>query len=376
MTGFDRWHAELCARLTAEGIDIAPLAMVRPIAEVLARDAAQPEFSLLLRDYLEQVVTSGRVAQGRAMLDRHAALFERIEVRFGVPRTILAAIWGIETGYGASRGDVPLLAALATLAHDGRRRAFFEGELRAALWMIAKHGADPALLGSWAGASGHMQFMPSSVLAHAVDFDGDGRADLWADDPTDALASAAAYLAGNGWRAGGLVLTGARRRAPGFDAGLAGRDHAPRTIGAWRALGADAGEGRPEEEAALILPAGHRGPAFLWGGNAAALARYNASESYVIAVALLAGRLAGGTAPHLAWPEGDRAPGRVERREAQELLASLGHDPGAADGIVGPNTVRALREWQRRAGLVADGYLSAEMLEALKGKGRPRGRPF
>lgn len=362
--GFADWLAAFRQRAAAEGLETEALDDLAPLPEVLAKDRAQAEFSLTVRDYLARAVSAARISAGRAALGRHAALFDRIEARFAVPRTILAAIWGIETSFGENRGQVPLLAAVATLAHDGRRAAFFQAELMAALRMAERAGVDGAALrGSWAGASGHMQFMPSSVLAHAVDFDGDGRTDLWGDDPADALASAAAFLVAQGWQAGQPPLARARL-ASSFDPGDSGRlFRLP--LADWQARGALAEGLAPGGEAALILPAGVAGPAFFWGANADVLARYNGSESYVLAVALLADRLGGAPAPDLLWPD-ERALSLDEKREVQARLAALGHDPGGADGRIGPNTVRALKAWQRAAGLPADGHANPALLERLR----------
>ena len=367
--GFADWLAGFRGRALAHGIRAAhldsALAPVRPLPQVLEKDRAQTEFTLTVRDYLARVITPARIAAGLVALETHRGLFDRIEARFPVPRTILAAIWGVETSYGANRGGVALIAALATLAHDGRRAAFFEAELLAALDLAARCGLAPsALHGSWAGASGHMQFMPSSALAHGVDFDGDGRVDLLSDDPADALASAAAYLRHFGWQPGQAAIAVARL-SPGFDVALAGRDRSMEAAG-WQARGAVPDRGPPSGELSLILPAGAAGPALFWGANATVLARYNGSESYVVAVALLADRLSGAPDPDLAWPEGDRALSLAEKRELQIGLAALGHDPGAADGRIGPNTIRALKGWQMATGLAPDGYASAAMLDHLR----------
>lgn len=372
MMDWPDWLANMRGKLRAAGLDDAALAALLPLPEVLEKDRAQAEFTLTMQDYLARVVTEARIAPGRAMLGVHAGLLDRIERAYGVGRHILVAIWGVETHYGAMRGDVPLIAALATLAHDRRRADFFEGELWAALRMAAQAGIDPASLrGSWAGASGHVQFMPSSVLTHGVDFDGDGRIDLWGEDPGDALASAAAYLAGHGWTAGREVFSEATLGA-GFDHGSSGKDHL-RPIAYWQGAGVIPDNTEwldPVEQASLVLPAGAAGPAFLWRSNARVLARYNASDSYVAAVAILAERLQGLPERDLVWPKMDRTLNRSEMQALQLALAARGHDPGAADGRMGPNTARALKDWQRSGGLVADGYANADMLARLTAKAR------
>lgn len=366
------WLADMRGQVRAAGLDDAALTGLLPLADVLEKDRAQAEFTLTMRDYLARVVTGARIAQGRGMLGANADLLDRIERAYGVGRHILVAIWGIETGYGAMRGDVDLIAALATLAHDGRRAGFFTGELFAALRMGDGTRVDPARLrGSWAGASGHMQFMPSSVLAYGVDFDGDGRIDLWGDDPCDALASAAAYLAGQGWTAGRGAFSEATVGA-GFDVGSSGKDHL-RTVAEWQAAGVQPDDRErldPDERASLLLPAGAAGPALLWRDNARVLARYNASDSYVMAVATLAEQLQGLPPRDLVWPAGDRALSAGEIRTLQRALRDAGHDPGAADGRMGPNSARALKDWQRATGLAADGHASAAVLALLIGSAR------
>lgn len=368
---FANWCATFHQRALAVGIApaaAAALLTLRPLPEALAKDRAQTEFTLTLGDYLDRVLTPARITEGRAALARHASLFARIKGRFGVEPALLAAIWGIETSYGQNRGTLRLLPALATLAHDGRRAAFFEGECLAALRLAAHCGFDPAqLTGSWAGASGHMQFMPSSILAHALDFDGDGRIDLWSDDPADALASAAAYLAHHGWQAGQPALTLAHLPA-GFDPAQTGKDHL-RPLADWRADGLTFDQTGANHPAALLLPAGINGPAFLWHHNARCLLRYNAADAYVLAVARLADHLAGHTPPALVWPEDDRALTLAERINLQEGLTAAGFDTGPADGRIGPNTVQALKGWQKANGLPADGHASAALLDRLGQKG-------
>lgn len=368
---FAGWCATFHQRALSEGIapaTAAALMGLHPIPEVLAKDRAQTEFTLTLRDYLERVLTPARITEGRAALARHARLFARIADRFGVEPAILAAIWGIETSYGQNRGTLRLLPALATLAHDGRRAAFFAGECLTALRLADHCGIDPArLTGSWAGASGHMQFMPSSILAHALDFDGDGRIDLWSDDPADALASAAAYLAHHGWQPGQPALTLARLPA-GFDPAHTGKDHL-RPLSDWRTAGLTFDHTGANQPAALLLPAGIHGPAFLWHDNARCLLRYNAADAYVLAVARLADHLAGRTPPQLVWPEADRALTLAERITLQQGLTAAGFDTGPADGRIGPNTVRALKNWQKANGLPADGHASPAILGRLLQQG-------
>ena len=337
-------------------------------AVAISRDRNQAEFSHTVWDYLDSAVSERRLANGRAALAEHAALLQRIEARYGVDRHVVLAVWGMESSYGTHRGDHALIGALATLAHDGRRGVFFEEQLIAALKIVQQRDVEPsAMTGSWAGAMGHTQFIPTSYLAFAVDFTGDGKRDIWSDDPTDALASTAAYLAKSGWQSG--QPWGVEVMLPeGFDYAASGKT-IRRTAAEWQALGLMTAEGAalPDHgEGALLLPGGARGAAFLIYQNFRAISRYNAADAYVIGVGHLADRLKGGPPIRAEWPRGERALLSAERIEMQELLTRAGYDTQGADGMVGPNTVKALRAWQRSVGLVADGYASPGVLERLR----------
>lgn len=340
------------------------LAEARFLPAVIERDRHQPEFARTIWDYLDAAVSPTRIARGIAALQQHAALLEEIEARYRVDSAVLVAIWGLESDFGANRGDIPTIAALATLACNGRRAALFERELIAALRIVQTEGI-PAntLIGSWAGAMGHTQFMPSSYLTHAVAFRTPGRRDIWGADPADALASTAAYLAHFGWEQAArwaveVLLTKA------FAVDLAGTT---RPAPEWQSLGVQAVQGAlPDRPARLLLPAGARGPALLACANFGVLARYNAADAYVIAVGHLADRISGGAAFHTPWPRDLRGLSAAERREIQQRLTAAGHDTGGIDGLLGPRTHAALRSFQRSAGLVPDGFPSTEMLEALR----------
>jgi membrane-bound lytic murein transglycosylase B len=298
-------------------------------------------------------------------LRQQAATLARLDARYGVPGEILTAIWGIETSYGANRGSTPILATLATLAKDGRRAAFFEGELIAALRMVQDGAVSPPrFTGSWAGAFGHTQFMPSSYARYAVSADGAGRADVWADDPADALASTANYLARRGWKAG-QPWAREVRLPNGFDLNLTGqrRDAADWAMAGLAAVTTDS---LPAGPARLILPGGADGPAFLAYANYDVLKEYNISDAYVLAVGHLSDRLRGGPPLQADWPRGDRALTLAERMEVQRLLAAQGYDTGGIDGRHGPATIAAMQNWQRATGLPADGYINAAMLQRLR----------
>ncbi len=370
--GFAQWTQEFRSRALAQGVSPATFdrafRSVSYDASIIARDRNHSEFTKSVWDYLDGAVADSRIANGRAGLARHAAVLERIEARYGVDKEIVVAVWGLESSFGGYRGSTPIIPALATLAFDGRRGPFFEAELIAALKIVQAGDVAPeGMVGSWAGAMGHTQFMPTSYLDYAVDFTGDGRRDIWSDDPTDALASTAAYLARMGWQRGqpwGLEV----RLPPDFNLGLIGKG-TTRSTGDWAAMGVApaAGGALPGMgPSSILLPAGVRGPAFLIGPNFAAISRYNASDSYVIGVGHLADRLAGKGPFQQGWPRSDRALSTEERRELQQLLTRRGFDTGGTDGKIGTNTLSALRAWQASVGMAPDGYASVEVLQRLR----------
>ncbi|MFN4156826.1 MAG: lytic murein transglycosylase [Gemmobacter sp.] len=369
--GLAGWVADFRTRAMAAGI--APSTFDRAMtglaynADVIRRDRNQGEFTRTVWDYLDRAVSEERIAAGRTALQRHAALFDRIEAQYGVEREVVAALWGLESAYGTFRGDVPTLEALATLAYDGRRAAFFEGELIAALRILQDgHTTPDRMRGSWAGAMGHTQFMPTSFLALAVDFTGNGRRDVWGDDPADALASAAAYLAHHGWTKG--MPWGAEVRLPeGFDFGETG-ERVVRPVADWRSAGVRLWDGADLPDhgpGSVLLPAGHRGAAFLIWRNFRVIERYNPADAYVIAIGHLSDRLRGGPAIAGPWPREDRALTRPERVTLQERLTAAGFDTKGVDGRIGPNTIAAIRGFQRARGLVPDGYADPGLLARL-----------
>ncbi|NUB44679.1 lytic murein transglycosylase [Fertoebacter nigrum] len=370
--GLEAWLAAFRPRAIAEGV--SPAVLDRALQgvtydpEVIRRDRNQAEFTRTIWDYLDSAASDSRIANGQAALARHAGLLDAIEARYGVPKEVVVAVWGLESSYGTNRGDMPLVRSLATLAFDGRRGAFFEEQLLAAL-KILQSGDVTAdrLTGSWAGAMGHTQFIPTSYLAFAVDFTGDGRRDIWSDDPADALASTAAYLAASGWMTGqpwGVEVT----LPHDFDYAQSGK-RVQKPVAYWQAQGlrrADGGDLPGQGPASVLLPGGARGAAFLIFGNFRAIARYNSADAYVLGVGHLADRLAGGTPIRAVWPREDRALLEAERVELQQRLTAAGFDTGVADGKVGPNTIAALQAWQRAQGLPADGYASIAILKRLR----------
>ncbi|MBC7392945.1 MAG: lytic murein transglycosylase, partial [Variovorax sp.] len=287
--------------------------------------------------------------------------------RYGVPATIVVAIWGMESNYGANTGDVSTLDALATLGFEGRRADWARGQLLAALKIVQSGDIDRAhMIGSWAGAMGQTQFLPSSFLDYAVDADGDGRRDLWSS-LADVMASTANFLARSGWQAvqpWGVEV----RLPPGFDAGRAD-DRVRQPAHQWAAEGVQAMDGAalPDlADATVLQPAGVRGPAFLVGANFRAILRYNNSTSYALAVGLLAQGLAGGPGVQAPWPRDLRALTRSQLRALQTALNERGFDSGSPDGLMGSATRDALRRFQRSVDSVADGYPTLELLERLQ----------
>jgi membrane-bound lytic murein transglycosylase B len=368
---FRAWQRDFRQRALAAGISPGTLDAafvgVGVNARVLELDRFQPEFVRPIWEYLDSAVSETRIANGRRLGAEKAADLARIEAQFGVEREVVLAIWGLESAFGANYGNIPVVESLATLAYDGRRREFGEEQLLAALRILQAGDITPArMVGSWAGAMGHTQFIPTSFEAYAVDFTGDGRRDLWAPDALDALASTANYLARFGWQRG--APWGVEVRLPaGFDYGLA--DDRPRTAAFWNERGVRRADGQPLADhgaAALILPAGARGPAFVTYPNFRVIRRYNNATSYALAVGHLANRIAGGGPFAGDWPRDERALSRSEKEEMQRMLTALGFDTQGTDGVVGPNTRAAIRAFQARQGLPADGNDSAALLDALR----------
>jgi len=367
---FERWIDGFRTRAMAQGIETRifdrAFSGISYNEDSLRRDAHQPEFSRPIWAYLDSAVSDTRIETGRAMLREHASLLAAIEARYNVEREVVVAIWGLESSYGRLRGTTPIIETLATLSYEGRRTAFFEEQLVAALRILQSGDVAPRdMVGSWAGAMGHTQFIPTSYLDYAVDFNGDGRRDIWADDPTDALASAAAYLARFGWTQGQPALVEVRLPR-GFDTQQAGQT---RSVQEWAAAGLQAQPGNrmpASGEATLMFPAGANGPALLTFGNFRVIKRYNNADAYAIAIAHLADRLRGGGEFAGAWPRDDRPLNADEREELQRVLARSGHYSGEIDGRVGSGTLGALREWQAENGMAPDGYVSLALLQRMR----------
>lgn len=369
---FQRWIIGFRPRARAAGIhDKTFDAAFRDVTfnqEVIARDRSQSEFTKTIGQYLDSAVSDKRLSNGKQALRDQARTLRAIESRFGVEKEVVAAVWGLESAYGEFRGDHNVIEALATLAYDGRRGAFFEGQLIDALKILQDGDTAPRrMTGSWAGAMGHTQFIPSSYRAFAVDFTGDGKRDIWSDNPADALASTAAYLSRHGWVKG--QPWGVEVRLPdGFDYAMA-KKSIRKMPSEWARLGVTDVQGRPVRDygaASVFVPMGHRGAAFLIFKNFGVIARYNSADAYVVGVGHLSDRLAGARPLSSSWPSDDRALNREERTEMQKLLSKRGFDTGGVDGLIGPKTQDAIRAYQRSRREVPDGYASLSLLQKLK----------
>ena len=333
--------------------------------DVLHFQDEQPEFTTPVWDYMAGLVDQERVDDGKAMLERYAEPLRRIEARFGVSRYVLVALWGVESDYGKNFGYRPVVQSLATLSCYGKKPQYYEGELFAAL-SILQHGDVRAdnFTGSWAGAFGHTQFMPSTFQRNAVDMEGDGHPNI-IDSVPDALGSTANYLKKSGWVAG--LPWGFEVKLPAGYSGPSGRK-SRHPMAFWSAHGLRRADGSPLGAGAggLLLPAGRSGPAFLVTTNFEAIFTYNAAETYALAIGHLSDRLRGGGPLVTPWPTDDPGLARVERRELQERLAGKGFDIGNRDGVMGTKTRAAIASYQQSVGLKPDGRASASVLKALQ----------
>ena len=370
--GLQAWVAAFRGRALAAGISAATFdqAMrgVRYDPKIIERDRNQAEFTKTIWDYLDTAVSDLRIANGRAALSKWDGALSQIEARYGVEKEIITAIWGLESAYGTFRGSTSVINGLATLAYDARRAAFFENELIEALKILDSGDTTPARMqGSWAGAMGHTQFMPSSWQKHAVDFDGDGKRNIWEDDPRDALASTGAYLKHFGWTKG--QPWGVEVRLPDrFDYTMADREKLKRPSD-WAAMGiapvTDTFDDR-HGLASILLPGGAEGAAFMIFSNFAVLEKYNTADAYVIGVGHLADRIGGAGAIEHSWPRRLRALTKDERIELQERLTAAGFDTVKIDAKMGPLTINAVRRFQLSQGIKPDGYPSLSVLERLR----------
>ncbi len=336
------------------------------LPDVIEKDRNQTEFKRTTEDYLNIAASDERVSLGRQKYGAYSATLNALQSRYGVDAQIIAAVWGLESFFGTRRGNVPVVSALSTLAYEGRRGEFFEGQLTAAL-RILQRGDTTAerMVGSWAGAMGHTQFIPTSYLEFAVDYTGDGRADIWGEDPSDALASTAAYLSRSGWTRG--LPWGMEVVLPsGFAPGLLGRGKG-KGAADWQALGVRSASGRALAGGSIIAPGGVGGPAFLLTSNFNVILRYNNAENYALGVGHLSDRLAGGGALAAAFGPDANGLTKADRQEVQRLLTAKGFDTGGSDGVIGAKSKTAIEGFQASRGIAVTGVPSMELLRALRG---------
>lgn len=370
---FEAFLAEVRAEAIAKGIRADTVdrafAGIRYNEDILSKETAQPEFVKPVWQYLDSAVSDERITEGRARLIANRGLLEEVERRYGVQPQFIVAIWGMETNYGQYMGGYNVIEALATLAYgSGRRGGFFREHLIEALRIVDQgHIAASDMVGSWAGAMGQNQFMPLAFSERAVDFDYDGRRNIWTSLP-DVFGSTANYLATFGWD--GRQSWGEEVRLPAnFPWELTELD-IKKPISEWRALGVRRPNGTdlaPSSAlASVIAPAGHRGPAFLVTENFDRILKYNNSTNYALAIGHLADRVTGGGPFVQPWPREDQPLSRAERLELQQLLTDRGYDTKGVDGIIGKNTRTAVRAFQREIGLPPDGYVNKELLARLR----------
>ncbi len=344
------------------------LGKVKHNQRVIELDRRQPEFTQTFANYFNSRINDERIQRGRELLTKHRALLNQIQQESGIPAQYLVSFWGLETSYGGYFGDWPVTDSLATLACDPRRSNFFTQELLNALRIVDAGDISPErMIGSWAGAMGHMQFMPSTFLRYAKDMDGDGRRDLWSSIP-DALGSAANFLRQLGW-VPGLNWGQEVRLPPSFDYSLAGRDQML-NLTEWTKLGVTTTSGAAltptEQRAALLVPGGHQGPAFLVTKNFYIIMRWNRSEFYALSVGYLADRIAGAPALQRLPPIDAVKITREQVRQLQMDLSALGIDAGEADGVMGSATRQAISRFQQNTQRIADGHLDAALLIAIR----------
>jgi membrane-bound lytic murein transglycosylase B len=376
---FQRWLDDLRREardqgVRAETLDTA-LADVAPIQRVIELDRRQPEFTQTFWTYLDKRVTEQRVERGRELLAKHRPMLQAVAAEYGVQPRFLVAFWGLETNYGDYMGSFPVIGSLATLAYDDRRAGFFRTQLLHALRIVDQgHITADRMMGSWAGAMGHLQFIPGTFVRHAVDATGEGRKDIWGTLP-DAFASGANYLSNLGWN--GDERWGREVRLPeGFDWSLATLD-TRKPLDAWARMGVRRADGgalpTPEGmQGSIVIPQGHDGPAFLVYGNFRHILSWNRSINYAISVGYLADRIVGLPEFRTGRNVDNRALSRDQVMAMQRLLNQLGHDAGSVDGLPGPSTRAAIRRFQQARDLPADGHPSVDLLERLRGQVRQR----
>ena len=371
---FETWKTDFIERAIARGHNPAVVramigpAKINPLA--LDRDKTQPEFNSPIWSYVDKTTSADRISRGKSLLSENGPLFRGIQERYRVSPHVLTAIWGLESSYGRILGNHNIIDALATFAFEGRRKTFGEEQLFASLDIVRSGKVRPAqLTGSWAGAMGMTQFIPTTFRDYAVDFDGDGNQDLW-KNKADALGSAAHYLSRFGWRLSEPIYAEVKL-SPRFDYSLS--DGRKMSVNDWTALGAApiGGQRWSAEagylEAKLLVPAGAKGPKFLTFKNFDVIKKYNNSTSYALGIATLSESYRDRPTIVAPWPKGDKQVGRTDLKRLQTRLTALGYDTKGADGIVGPNTRKAVRAWQASKGLTADGYIEKILFDKIIG---------
>lgn len=372
---FSTWKSDFVNRAIEKGYDaklvhnLVGSAVINEKA--LDRDTSQPEFTKPIWSYVDNAANATRLNGGRNKLAQTRNIFDQIEGRYFVDRHVLTAIWGLESAYGKIMGTHDIVSALATFAFEGRRQKFGEQQLFGILDIVSDGYVRPEQLkGSWAGAMGMTQFIPTTFRDYAVDFNGDGNKDLWTSRE-DALGSAAHYLSRHGWVWEEPVF--AEVRLPnGFDYGLS--DGSKKTINEWTALDVIPITGqRWSKEAGflsakLLVPAGHRGPKFLTFKNFDVIKKYNNSTSYALGIGVLAENLQGKPAIRSPWPKSDKSLSRTDKKNLQRRLTALGYDTKGVDGQIGPNSRRAIRAWQKANGVPADGYVEQALFQRIMGR--------
>lgn len=372
---FAAWKADFIRRAIERGYNPDMVRAVITPAEInekaLERDSSQPEFTRPIWSYVDNAANATRLNGGRSKLSSERNVFNNIEARYYVDRHVLTAIWGLESAYGKIMGNHDIISSLATFAFEGRRTAFGEKQLFAALDMIAGGYVRPEQLkGSWAGAMGMMQFIPTTFRDYAVDFNNDGNRDHWGSSE-DALASAAHYLSRHGWRWNEPVMIEVKL-PDAFDYALA--DGTRQTVNDWTVLGVAPYNGArwPQPtgflDAKLLVPAGANGPKFLTFKNFDVIKKYNNSTSYAMGIHVLAEGLKGRAAIQHPWPRGDKALSRTDKEAMQRRLTELGYDTGGVDGMIGPNSRKAIRAWQSANGLTPDAYVNQAIFQRIMGR--------
>ena len=366
--GFEDWVVRYSADIVhrfPENLIKRAFSNIEFLPRIVQKDSNQAEHNLAIWTYINRICTLERVKQGRDYFAFFKQDLNSIASSYGVPPSILLAIWGVETSYGQARGDQKVLSTLATLAYDGRRKEFFKSELTAALKILQLKSIKPEdFLGSWAGAMGHTQFMPSSYLNHAVDYDGDGVADIWSENPIDALASTAAYLKKNGWDSTipwGFQVT----LYDSFNYELA-EPKITKTVSNWVKNGIKNKIQNKDLMGSIMIPAGVAGPKFLSTKNFDVIKTYNRSTSYGLGVVLLSDLIDGQDPQNLSWPEHEVPLTRSEISQLQQLLTNRGCDTHGKDGLIGPNTQKAIRKFQHESNMIPDGFTSISLLNILR----------